>query len=320
MAPSPFNRVARHDGSLDLPVRQALDPEAPVVNPNFIVIGQAKCGTTTVYEALRSHPQVFVTEPKEPHYFTYVPSRRDPEWYASLFSGVTTERAIGEGSTSYTRPDIHERCARDIHKAFPDIRLIYMARDPVARLESDWKMRVREGRATWNDINQSLDDNPQVVELGKYWRNLSTYRELFSDEQLLMLSLEDYARAPEKVMARIHRHIGVDEVFEAVGESAALNTAASYRQDGLVMGLARRSGLLEAGRALLPQSLIQSLKTRFSSPYRYEANWDPVRLRDLQQMYRETSKPFLEHCGKPLDYWSYEARELPRGAKEMRLA
>ena len=41
------------------------------MNPNFIVIGQAKCGTTTVCETLRRHPQVFVTEPKEPHYFTF---------------------------------------------------------------------------------------------------------------------------------------------------------------------------------------------------------------------------------------------------------
>lgn len=288
------------------------------MNPNFIVIGQAKCGTTTVCETLRRHPQVFVTEPKEPHYFTFENPRLTREWYDSLYAGVTTERAIGEGSTSYTRPDIYDRCARGIHEAVPDVRLVYMARDPIARLESDWKMRVREGRATWNDINRSLDDNPQVVELGKYWKNLSTYRELFSEEQLLILFLEDYAQAPEEMMARIHRHIGVDEAFEAADESQALNTASSYRRDGLVMGLARRSGLLSAGRALLPGSLIQALKGRFSNPYRYEANWDPARLRDLQQMYEETSKPFLEHCGKPLDFWSYQARELPRGAKEVR--
>ena len=278
--------------------------------PNFIVIGQAKCGTTTLCEALRRHPQVFVTEPRETHFFVFENPKLTPEWYDSLYSGVTSERAIGEGSTSYTRPDVYERCARSIHEVAPQARLVYMARDPIARLESDWKMRVREGRATWNDINKSLDDNPQIVELGKYWRNLSTYRELFSPEQLLILFLEDVARAPDEQLKRVHNHIGVDETPEATQE--AKNSASSYRRDGLVMGLARRSGLLRAGRALLPGSLVHALKARLSTPYRYEANWDPARLRELQSMYREASSPLLEYCGKHPETWSYESRELPR--------
>ena len=284
----------------------------PPVTPNFIVIGQAKCGTTTVCEALRRHPRVFITEPKEPHFYLFRDPVRTREWYESLFEDVRDEVAIGEGSTSYTRPDVYWDVAANIHAEIPDARLVFMARDPIARLESDWKMRVREGRATWNDINKSLDDNPQVVELGRYWRNLSTYRELFPEEQLLILFLEDFSRAPDDVLRRIHRHIGVEEDPEPLEDVSAQNTASSYRRDGTMMNLARRIGLVDAGRRLLPTGLAENLKARFSSPYRYEANWDPRRLADLQVLYREESAPLLEYCGKPSDFWSYESRERTR--------
>ena len=280
-----------------------------MVTPNFIVIGQAKCGTTTVCETLRRHPQVFVTDPKEPHFYSFENPALTRAWYESLYAGVGSERAIGEGSTSYTRPDIYEQTARNIFHEAPAARLVYLARDPIARLESDWKMRVHEGRATWNDINRSLDDNPQVVELGKYWRNLSTYRDLFAEEQLLILCLEDLAASPDQTMRSVYRHLGVDEDLAVAKDPEPVNAADSRRRDGTLMRLVRRSGLLRAARSLLPDSLAGTLKTRLSTGYRYEANWDPGRLRELQAMYRETSRPILDHMGKPSDFWSYESRE-----------
>jgi hypothetical protein len=289
-----------------------------LATPTFIVIGQAKCGTTTVCETLRHHPQVFVTEPKEPHFFGFNSSTRSREWYDSLYEGVGSERAVGEGSTSYTRPDTYERCARSILREAPHARFVYLARDPIARLESDWKMRVREGRATWNDINKSLDDNPQVVELGKYWRNLSSYRDLFPAEQLLIVLLEDLARRPKETMATIYRHLGVDEVPAAAERPEAANTAGSYRREGTIMKAARRSGIVKAGLTMLPGPVITALKSRLSTPYRYEANWDPGRLRELQSMYREASRPLLDHLGKPRDFWSYEPPSARTGSAPSR--
>ncbi|HSM05001.1 MAG TPA: sulfotransferase [Longimicrobiales bacterium] len=274
--------------------------------PTFFVIGQAKCGTTSVCEHLRHHPQVFFTEPKEPHYFAVELPGRTWEWYQSLLKGSEQAVAVGEGSTSYTRPDIFRKCAEGILGHVPEARLVYLVRDPIARLESDWKMRVREGRADWDDINTSIDNNPAVVELGKYWRNISAYRELFPEEQLLILSLEDLSRDPEESYRRIYRHIGVDEWFPEA-DDAASNTAEDYRKGG-VLSWARKLGLGDAVRTVLPERMIGPLKALVSTPYRYEANWDPARLADLQALYREASAPLLDHMGKPRDFWSYRAR------------
>lgn len=275
--------------------------------PSFFVIGQAKCGTTSVCEALRRHPDVFFSDPKEPHYFTFDLPEKTRDWYLTLFRDAGGASAVGEGSTSYTRPDVCDACAEAIRDEVPDARLVYLVRDPIARLESDWKMRVREGRATWNDINRSLADNPEVVELGKYWRNLAGYREYFAEDQLLILFLEDLSAHPEPIMRCLHRHIGVEERASCDAVTPE-NTARRQRRDGWLLATARRIGLAELARGLLPDRAIRVLRRWGTTPFLYEANWDSALLADMQAMYREASRPLLEFCGRPPDFWSYEAR------------
>ena len=75
--------------------------------PNFIVIGAAKCGTTSLCDLLGAHPDVFMSTPKEPRYFSHSnEGHRTLDWYESLFGEVTDQSAIGEGSITYTHPDL----------------------------------------------------------------------------------------------------------------------------------------------------------------------------------------------------------------------
>jgi hypothetical protein len=275
--------------------------------PTFLVIGQAKCGTTSVCESLRRHPEIFFSDPKEPHYFTYDDPAKTRAWYESLFRGADTARAVGEGSTSYTRPDVHRECAQRIREAIPEARLVYLVRDPIARLESDWKMRVREGRATWNDINQSIRDNPEAVELGRYWRNISGYLELFPEDQLLIVFLEDLARLPEEGLRPILRHVGVSDDIDATSPER-LNAAGSYRRYAPGFAWARHPGVRRLVRSLVPSGVLDRIKSRVSSSWRYEANWDGALLQELQHMYREESRPLLEWCGRSPDVWSFASR------------
>ena len=178
--------------------------------PNFIVIGAAKCGTTSVCDLLGAHPQVYMSDPKEPCYFSHMDDEvRTRAWYESLFADVHDERAVGEGSTAYTHPDVIETTAARIRADIPDCRLIYMVRHPVRRLESDWRMRLHEGW-TPDSISEAVQQQPTLVSHGLYWQNLSVYRALFSDEQILVVFLEDFMRNPDAELARCFAHIGVD--------------------------------------------------------------------------------------------------------------
>lgn len=106
--------------------------------PDFFIIGAPKCGTTALSEYLRFHPQVYMSEPKEPHYFAddfaclrVVGSERE---YLELFRGAGPEhRALGEGSVFYLYSDT----ALEKIKAFqPEAKIIVMVRSPMEMLPS----------------------------------------------------------------------------------------------------------------------------------------------------------------------------------------
>jgi hypothetical protein len=293
--------------------------------PNFIVIGAPKCGTTTLCGRLASHDDVFLTTPKEPHFFGHSEAHKTWEWYTGLFVGVDGESAIGEGSTSYTRPDLAVKAARQIREAIPDCRLIYIVRNPVRRLESDWKMRVRfgwqsrsvssaveEAFAARDVVLNSREDNPDLwwkrllLTQGLYHRNLGEYRRLFPAGQILVLFLEELAASPETELARCLRHLCVDPSLQPTGERV-LNRAKDARRDGRAARLLRQSRLFSAIEAWIPKWLRSTGRKLLTRPAALEIEWTPGVLEEVVHYYEEDSRQFLESCGKPVDFWDFES-------------
>lgn len=130
-----------------------------VKKPNFLIIGAAKSGTTSLYDYLQQHPEVAMSRHKEPHYFSrrvvgkneavFVSNKQaDPlldlqgkkpkldlsaENYLRNFCHVENEKAIGEASVSYLAvPGVAEL----IRNEYPEIKIIAILRDPVERAYS----------------------------------------------------------------------------------------------------------------------------------------------------------------------------------------
>jgi len=104
-----------------------------VAVPNFFVIGAPKCGTTALCEYLKSHPNVFFSSVKEPHFFDLDTSKRLKlrlQTYLSLFSEAKPDlhKAVGEGSTGYLFSKV---AVSEILKFNPSARFIVMLRNPV---------------------------------------------------------------------------------------------------------------------------------------------------------------------------------------------
>src|SRR5437868_623089 len=106
--------------------------------PNFLIIGAAKAGTTSLHHYLRQHPDVYMG-PREPRYFAREgadaesPVIRTRDVYEQLFDGVTTEHAIGEGSPQYLN---HPIAPDEIAAELPDVKLIVSLRNPADRAYS----------------------------------------------------------------------------------------------------------------------------------------------------------------------------------------
>ncbi|MBA2639145.1 MAG: sulfotransferase [Nocardioidaceae bacterium] len=160
-----------------------------VAGPTFLVAGAGRSGTTGLVEGLRTHPRVFVTQPKEPHYFALhgqladfrgpgdaatinrvaVTNRSD---YLDLFPRQHDFLALGDGSVSTLY--YAERAVDEIKRVNPRMRVVLILREPVERAYSSWSYLRARGFEPYEDAVQALVDEPRRI--AENWHHLWHYR------------------------------------------------------------------------------------------------------------------------------------------------
>ncbi|MEM9241355.1 MAG: sulfotransferase domain-containing protein [Pseudomonadota bacterium] len=177
--------------------------------PHFIIIGAMKSGTTTLYRHLDEHPDVDMSRDKETDFFVSEKNwSRGLGWYSKQFSRADAVR--GEASPNYTKsrdfPGVAERMAQ----VCPDVKLIYILRDPIDRAQSQFHHGVFMG-ALSPDLNdfQSTHEYAHILDGSLYAEQLETYLQYFRKEAILILDFAELVRAPQAVMDKVTAHIGV---------------------------------------------------------------------------------------------------------------
>lgn len=203
--------------------------------PNFMIIGAGKSGTTALYEYLAEHPEIYMSPVKETNFFAlegeaFVNPEDDPEqlyhypwsvtnWedYQNLFSGATSEKAIGEVSPMYL---YSSEAAFRIKERLPEIKLIVILRDPVDRLYSRYMHLARENREPSAHFEDALQEGNiwwrrnDLVPEGFYHQHLAKYYQLFGEGQIRVYLYEDFRKDPLKVVQNIYDFIGVNGWYE----------------------------------------------------------------------------------------------------------
>ena len=111
--------------------------------PNFFIVGAPKCGTTALYQYLNEHPQIYMSDIKEPAYFRQRSNFKTEADYLALFAGARDEIRLGEATPSYLRsPEATEA----IYRFDPDAKIIIMLRDPVSLMMSTYSQDRVMGR------------------------------------------------------------------------------------------------------------------------------------------------------------------------------
>lgn len=188
--------------------------------PTWITIGAMKSATTSLHRYLAVHPDIDTSEPKELDFFIEPRySRLGIDWYQQQFRG--TAAAAGESSVNYTKCHEHPGVAERMHRHLPDVRLIYMVRDPFDRIESHWVHAVGEGELRGNLSDALSDlDRSTLVQTSRYWTQLAPFLERFDPGQIRVLSYDDFAADPRGVLRGVLEFVGVDPEFDhpIVGE------------------------------------------------------------------------------------------------------
>jgi hypothetical protein len=209
--------------------------------PTFIVIGAAKSGTTSLCEYLRMHPQVFVSEPKEPQFFPLEFNwGKGIQWYASHFAAAGDARAIGEGSTTYTRYPHSKGVPERMYSLVPRAKLIYLVRHPIERMISQYQQHVWHGWESERSIERALLNNVFYTDISRYATQLEQYLQFFPRDQLLVITSEDLRRERETVMRRIFEFIHVDKNLTLSDLDRKFNTTDDKRKARKVDGVLRR--------------------------------------------------------------------------------
>ena len=127
--------------------------------PTFLGIGGMKCGTTSIYEYLRRHPEVFVPDRKEIDWFSFE-NHMTKEEYENIFPESFYAR--GEISPNY------QMFIPEIANVYPDMKIIMVVRDPVKKFISTVRHVITYDQATNFNADKIIDEKTKVVKLGFY--------------------------------------------------------------------------------------------------------------------------------------------------------
>jgi hypothetical protein len=207
--------------------------------PDFFIVGHPKSGTTALYEMLRKHPQIYMSDIKEPKFFaTDLRARFQSarghalpetlEQYLSLFNAATPNQLAGEASPWYL---CSRTAAGQIADVQPAARIIAILREPASFLWSLHLQLLRSHVETEKDLRTALSLEsarregrgiprrshlPQLLQYSEhvhYVEQLRRYRGLFPQEQILVLIYDDFQRDNQATLRTVLRFLEVDDEY-----------------------------------------------------------------------------------------------------------
>lgn len=196
--------------------------------PDFLIVGAMKAGTTTLYRDLCLHPDIHMPAEKEPETLVRFgddmdAARRD---YASLLRFAKPGAIRGEASTAYTKRPRNEGVAERARVLLgPELKLVYLRRDPIKRIISHYKHDIGLGY-TRQSFEAAVTHDPLYLAISRYDWQIAPWIAAFGEPAVLQLDFETYVRDRQEVARRVCAHIGVDpHRLPPVNDNAAFNAS-----------------------------------------------------------------------------------------------
>ena len=208
--------------------------QPPPCLPNLIIIGAMKCATSSLHYYLGLHPEIWMSREKEINFFSFDDHwRRGRNWYRTHFrNGYTIN---GEASPSYTWYPRRPHAPSRMHALIPEARLIYLVRDPLARIVSHYLHACSVGNEQ-RPLEEALDDLRDNFYLypSFYHLQLERYLRFYHPERVLVVQAETLRDRRAETLRRIFRFLGVCEDFSSPRFSVMLHRSSDKRRQNRV--------------------------------------------------------------------------------------
>ncbi|MBE9136011.1 sulfotransferase [Nodosilinea sp. LEGE 07088] len=241
-----------------------------MIQPSFFIVGAPKCGTTALCKYLNRHPDIFIPEFKELHYFdtdlnTKKQANSLPDYLALFEAGA--EKVCGEGSPTYL---YSKTAAEEIYAFNPQAKIIIMLREPVAMMYAFHSQHLYNGSSeTVPDFATALAleperklgqhipprcTEPQILfyrEFAKFSDQVERYLQRFGRHQVKIVLFDDFKSHTEKVFRETLEFLSVAPDFETDLQPINSNKKVrNTRLQSLIKYPPNR--MLELGKYLLP--------------------------------------------------------------------
>ncbi|MDJ0660797.1 MAG: sulfotransferase [Crocosphaera sp.] len=283
-----------------------------MILPNFLVIGTAKAGTSSLWYYLNQHPQIYMTPRKETGFFAFEGTNLDFQGpgdqekdklpinnldiYLQQFKYFKNEIAVGEACTDYIySPKAPER----IHHYIPDVKLIAILRNPIDRAFSQFLGNLKRGVEPLNDFSQAIKQEDKRIadnwhyrwhyrERGFYYRQLKPYFDKFDRNQIRIYIYDDWKNKQIQTLRDIYKFINVDTNF-IVDTSKKLHTSPkTIPKNKLFNKLLLSPNLLKSSLKLfIPEKIRQKIWSQLNQKNQAKPSLSYKLRQQLINIYRE---------------------------------
>ncbi len=295
-----------------------------MIKPNFLIVGVARCGTTSIYHYLNQHPQIAMAKKKEPKYFSSInipfPHNgigdksvdsvviRDRDEYFKLFKKLNKYKAIGEASSDYLY--FNREVIESIKVELGDVKIIISIRNPIERAYSAYNNLLRDGREELlfrdgldkeeSRIKENYDWMWAYKKGGLYSSAIKNFQDNFSNVKIVLFN--ELNNNSNSVISEIFGFLDVDK-------SVTVDTNTKYSHSGkaknpIIKYISNRDNKIaftirKIIMGLVPRSLLESIAKRVLSK-------DDMNIEDreyLRDYFRDDIEATATLIGKDLSHW-----------------
>jgi Sulfotransferase domain len=196
-----------------------------MIKPNFFIVGSMKSGTSTIHSVISSHPEVFMSEPKEPSFFVDNEDLKrlwpemaknkcsfDNASYLELFQDAGSAKIVGESSSNYTKTPHAPGVAKRISEFNPDAKILFVLRNPVGRTISHyWHAVKREGET--RSILEAIKSDSIYLDVSNYVLQIKEYSKYFDKKNIFVITLEEFSKSPSSTIKSLFYWLEIDGDF-----------------------------------------------------------------------------------------------------------
>ena len=246
---------------------------------SFMLPGFPNCGTSSLCDLMKQNADVFIPTPKEPSFFSIGRFERELSWgwYNSLYEGAENSRAVGDCTVNYCCSRARSLASpATIAEFFPDLRLIFVVRDPIRRIETHWRHHAVIGHPRGlHAFNSAVERFSMLVNTSRYYSHINRFRAHYSDDQILVLFFEDFVRDPVSTTNKALKFVGVDAQTSFERPNDPRNRNDSKYRDGALASWIRTVPGYRSLRRLTPSAISGIIRPALKVRNSEQMSWSP---------------------------------------------